>query len=601
MLVWLAAPGQVVLDRAINFTLIVLAVVTAYRITRFARADLLWRVSRKLILSYVLVGAVPILLLVTFSMLAFLLVFFDISSYLVHDRVDRLIEQASVLGRTTLFEVERSKPHSYPEIIERRQSALSLRYPRMSLKLTPTDALPDWVAGRQLRAGSWRAVGSLAPSSGPNGPAPRHAVVVDLPVDSALDENALAASGIRIGQKRPRSFLNTATYLTYVDWETGQAEPTRVDMGVDVAALYRWLGSSRESATSIGFHQILLIMLVGIGVLLLVIEVIALGNGLALARTITTSVDELFSGTERIKSGDFEHRIAVRSDDQLGLLAASFNDMTGRISICSLSRTKKDDSSEELRVAREIQMSLLPLGTLKAPGFSIAALCAPAREVGGDYYDFLPLADGRVGLLIADVAGKGTSAALYMAELKGLMLSLTRVHTSPRELLIEANRIISHHLNSRSFITMTYAVIDPVAHTLTCARAGHTPFIRIAASDTQRRRAEVFAPDGMVLGLNLDGGVRFERYLEELTLPVASGDLFFFYTDGISEAMDGGGDYFGEERLGACLEANVDRPPEAIRDCLLAEVTAFAQGQPQHDDITMIIDEKRTATGPMND
>ena len=81
---------------------------------------------------------------------------------------------------------------------------------------------------------------------------------------------------------------------------------------------------------------------------------------------------------------------------------------------------------------------------------------------GGDYYDFLPLPDGRVGLLIADVAGKGTSAALYMAELKGLMLSLSRIHTSPRALLIDANQIISRHLDSRSFITMTYALIDPL-------------------------------------------------------------------------------------------------------------------------------------------
>ena len=112
-------------------------------------------------------------------------------------------------------------------------------------------------------------------------------------------------------------------------------------------------------------------------------------------------------------------------------------------------------------------MSLLPQGALRAPGMSLAALCAPAREVGGDYYDFLPLADGRVGLLIADVSGKGTSAALYMAELKGLMLSLTRIHTSPRALLIEANEIIKYHLDSRSFITMTYAVVDIAARTLT--------------------------------------------------------------------------------------------------------------------------------------
>jgi serine phosphatase RsbU (regulator of sigma subunit) len=234
-------------------------------------------------------------------------------------------------------------------------------------------------------------------------------------------------------------------------------------------------------------------------------------------------------------------------------------------------------------------MSLLPHGTLEVPGMSVVGLCAPAKEVGGDYYDFLPLPDGRVGLLIADVAGKGTSAALYMAELKGLMLSLTRIYTSPRALLIEANRIISRHLDSRSFITMTYAVVDPVARTLTCARAGHTPFIRIASNGGLARRGEIIAPDGMVLGLNLDGGVRFERFLEELTLPLAAGDLFFFFTDGISEAMDRDGDCFGEQRLTACLEANVDRSPEAIRDCVLENVMAFAQGQPQHDDITMMI------------
>jgi sigma-B regulation protein RsbU (phosphoserine phosphatase) len=423
----------------------------------------------------------------------------------------------------------------------------------------------------------------------PQRPALTYAVVVDLPVENALDESALAVSGIRLGQDRPRSTLNTATYLTYVDWDTGVSHDTPIAMSVDVAALYRWLGGSRQSATTVGFHQILLVMLVGIGVLLLVIEVVALGNGLALARTITTSVDELFSGTERVKSGDFEHRIAVRSDDQLGTLAASFNDMTGRIRDLLVEQDEKRRLEQELRVARDIQMSLLPLGTLTAPGISVAALCAPAKEVGGDYYDFLPLADGRVGLLIADVSGKGTSAALYMAELKGLMLSLSRIYTSPRALLVEANRIISHHIDSRSFITMTYAVIDAAARTVTCARAGHTPFIRIPADHGGPRRAEVMAPDGMVLGLNLDGGVRFERCLQEVTLPVARGDLFFFFTDGISEAMDGAGDCFGEQRLTACLEAAADRPPEAIRDLLVAEVAAFSEGQPQHDDITMVI------------
>ncbi|RPI56318.1 MAG: HAMP domain-containing protein [Acidobacteria bacterium] len=586
MLVWLAAPGQVALDRAVNLALLALAALTAYRLTRLARSGLLWRVSRKLVLSYILVGAVPILLLVTFSALAFLLVFFDIGSYLVRDRFDEIVGQASVYGRMTLFEIERADLSAHASIIERRQAAISARHPQASLSLASPEELPTWLAGRGfsglVEQGKTARAVVLS-----GGRAPRHAVVVDLPVESALTDGALEASGIRLGEQRAGSLLNTATYLTYVDWETGAAQRTPpVAMSVDVPALYNWLGGDDANA---GFHRTLLAMLVGIGVLLLVIEVIALANGLALARTITTSVDELFGGTERVKSGEFDQRIAVRSDDQLGTLAASFNDMTGRIQHLLVEQDEKRRLEQELRIARDIQMSLLPQGTLQAPGLSVAALCSPAREVGGDYYDFLPLADGRIGLIIADVSGKGTSAALYMAELKGLMLSLSRIHTSPRALLVDANRIISPHLDSRSFITMTYAVIDAAAGTLTCARAGHTPFIRIAAHGSAVRRAEVMAPDGMVLGLNLDGGVRFERCLEELTLQVAHGDLLFFFTDGISEAMDARGDCFGDERLSACLEAIADQPPEAIRDRLVEEISAFVQGQPQHDDITMVI------------
>src|SRR5439155_20972626 len=132
--------------------------------------------------------------------------------------------------------------------------------------------------------------------------------------------------------------------------------------------------------------------------------------------------------------------------------------------------------------------SLLPQGPLEMPGLSVTALCVPAREVGGDYYDFFRLGERRLGVLIADVSGKGTSAALYMAELKGLMLSLSRIHTSPRELMLVANRIIAANLDARSFITMTYAVIDLDARTMTYARAGHTPLMFVPWSGSEMQR-----------------------------------------------------------------------------------------------------------------
>ena len=183
-----------------------------------------------------------------------------------------------------------------------------------------------------------------------------------------------------------------------------------------------------------------------------------------------------------------------------------------------------------------------------------------------------------MGLLIADVSGKGTSAAFYMAELKGLMLSLSRIHTSPRALLIEANRIISRHLDSRIFITMTYALIDLRAASLTCARAGHTPFIRVPAGIKDGPRAEVLAPDGMVLGLNLDGGERFERYLEENDDPVdAGGRVFLLYRR--RERSDGRhGECFGENRITDSFSRMRASRRKLIRDRLLDAVDDLRRG-----------------------
>ncbi len=597
-----ASPALEYLDKAINLFLLVLGGVWIYQFTRLARVGALWRVSRQLLLSYILIGAVPILLLVTFAMLAFLLVFFDVSAYLVQSRFTDLTEQASTFARTTLYEIERADPPEYQRIVTRRQAAIRARHPesRVSLVSTsgtppcgvaPSDAagasegvLPRWVGcsgfsgmldGEPMLA---RAVALPATSN------PRVAVIVDVPADASL-AGSLELAGISLGSER-RSLFNTATFLTLTDWKSGATRQQAFPLSVSVGRLYRWLGSSHNASTN--FNRVLLFVLLGVGSLLLVIEMVALGNGLALARSIAASVDDLFQGTTRVKEGNFHQQIAVRSTDQLGELAASFNDMTGRIRALLVEQNEKRRLEEELRIARTIQMSLLPQGTISIPGLAMSALCAPAREVGGDYYDVLPLGGGRVGLLIADVAGKGTSAALYMAELKGLMLSLSRIHQSPRELLIEANHIISKHLDSRSFITAIYAVIDTAKGEMTCARAGHTPFIRIPGSGDERH-ASVMAPDGMVLGLNLDNGERFEAALQEVMIPLHAGDLFFFFTDGISEAMDGGGDCFGESRLTALLESQAARSPEEIRDSVLSAITDFAGGQPQHDDITMVI------------
>jgi serine phosphatase RsbU (regulator of sigma subunit) len=165
------------------------------------------------------------------------------------------------------------------------------------------------------------------------------------------------------------------------------------------------------------------------------------------------------------------------------------------------------------------------------------------------------------------------------------MLSLSRREESPRRLLIEANRLLAAHLDNRSFITMTYAVIDLEARTMTCARAGHTPLIVVSGG-----RADVIAPSGMVLGLRLPGAaVRFEDVLEEHTRLLEPGDAIVLYTDGITEAMNEAGDLFGDEGLAAVVVAQHDLDAAGIRERVVREVRAFVGAAEPHDDMTMIV------------
>jgi len=173
--------------------------------------------------------------------------------------------------------------------------------------------------------------------------------------------------------------------------------------------------------------------------------------------------------------------------------------------------------------------------------------------------------------------------------LKGIVLSLAQLHTSPRRLLIDANRIIAQHLDTRSFITVTYAVVDLETRTLTHARAGHCPLIHVPGAHAASRTASVYAPDGLVLGLQIDNGETFDRLLQEATLPLGPGDLFLFYTDGITETMNAAGDFFGETRLGALMQTHAQLPFEELREMILREVRDFAGSAAQQDDMTMLL------------
>ncbi len=617
------------------------------------RRQLLWRVRRKLIISYIFIGFVPALLLAAFSILGGLLLFSNFSSYLVQTRLKGMVDRAESVAVTTARELQRVSAGNIANVLEQRQAAVDREFPGASLAVvplnrpcartggpeeTPAAADPVRVAGPWAHMASPTVTPAWIGCDGFSGfvaydggdghiyivlralefaPAPdaTYGVVVDLPVTAEVKAQLKTETGVELSEVRrlpdgqaallsgrplPQApatgtsmLLSSFSVIEFRDWTTGQTGTLAATIRLSIAEIYARLSAGQSLTGNASVGQVLLVILVIIGLLFLVIQAAALVVGMTLARSITGSVHELFEGTERVRKGDFTHKIAITARDQLGELAESFNLMTASIEDLLLQAAEKKRLEEELRIAHEIQMSLLPHGPLDVPGLSLTAICVPAREVGGDYYDFFLLDEQRVGVLIADVSGKGTSAALYMAELKGLMLSLSRTHTSPRGLLIEANRIIREHLDARSLITMTYAVIDLQARTMTYARAGHTPLMalpRLADGQPPSSRAvEILAPDGMVLGLKLDDGSTFERLLEERTLPIADGDLYVFFTDGISEAMNSGDDCFGEQRLARLVEQHAGLPSEELRERILREIEAFVGDAPQHDVMTMIL------------
>jgi phosphoserine phosphatase RsbU/P len=631
-----------------------------FRIIVLAKRRLLWRVRRKLILSYVFIGFVPALLLVGFSLLCGFLLFYSFSSYLVQSRVRALGQEARFVAQSAAIEIQRAGGRDVPGILALRQANAAREYPDASMALVPSNArcgaaLPNPNTDvRILKAGPWshvdapRTIPEWVPCEGftgvlayshqrtssgaaedthlmvrsvafPDAGRSGYAVVVDLLVNDAIRQQLRKETGVELKsvtpvpprtdddatplagrtggdegradpQVTPGLLSSLNSFIDYNDWRTGARGAMTVTSALSVSELYDRI-SAAEGSVGRALGQGLLVVLFAIGALFLIIEGLALIAGFALAKSLTGSVHALFTGTERVRQGDFTHKIAVRSEDQLGELALSFNSMTASIEDLLRQAAEKKRLEEELRIAHEIQMSLLPQGPLVMAGLSVTALCVPAREVGGDYYDFLPLGHDRVGVLIADVSGKGTSAALYMAELKGLVLSLSEIHTSPREMLIALNRIIANHLDARSFITMTYAVVDLGARTITYARAGHTPLIYVPGmcADGGQRQVRILVPDGMVVGLKLDNGEMFKRHLVEETIPLQSGDLFLLFTDGISEAMNGRDDLFGESRLGRLVESHAHLPSEELRERVLREIAAFVGDAPQHDDMTMIL------------
>ncbi len=248
---------------------------------------------------------------------------------------------------------------------------------------------------------------------------------------------------------------------------------------------------------------------------------------------------------------------------------------------------EKERLKQELKVAREVQLKLLPKDIPALNGKAeIDAYSLPAHEVGGDYYDFVKISDHKLGVIIGDVSGKGTSAAFYMAEIKGIVQSLVSLYDSPREFLIQINKTLYDNIDKRSFITLSYAIFDTEKMTVRFARAGHSPLL-VFRKNKEETEVITNLPKG--IGLGLDRGNLFNIIIEEKTFEYKSGDVFLFYTDGATDAFNADGNEFSEENVIESIKENISLPPDLLRKSLMTDIKIFAKNGMVGDDITLIV------------
>jgi len=237
---------------------------------------------------------------------------------------------------------------------------------------------------------------------------------------------------------------------------------------------------------------------------------------------------------------------------------------------------------KELAVAGTIQRHSLPRINPKIRGLDVAGVCISATEVGGDYYDYLELGEGRLGVLVGDVSGKGTSAALYMSKLQGIIRALQHLHHTPAQLLTAVNDLIYGTIERNSFITLTYAVFDLATRQVALCRAGHNATLRL-----QDHEHALLIPRG--LGLGLARHEIFARETEEITLSLNSQETFVFYTDGLVEARNMADQEYGEEKLVKMVAQHCHLEAEPLKERIIAEAQDFVGYAKQHDDMTVLV------------
>lgn len=691
---WIFSDGRVIFGSPVLKLVLDLASVLAlipliYFLVKGVRGGMrrsLWRLRRRLIVTYCLIGALPMFLLILLVAAIGYSVLLQSSSDLVARQLDGYLEQSSTAAQAISRELS-SEDLSRVDLAQLRQrlqnraSALSSVFPGLTLTLrgnspqpfeisvTSSESetsdrdrsalsratqvwntaapLPEWMKSKESFDGlvfDEDAMGNLHIFA-------RHVIKsavptplmlqLSYPIGAELSQHLSHTTGLGVapGQAtlRVRRLPNGEPYLDppnqppngfpilmpTTDWQSGeqmQSDVLLVD--ISLLGLDQTLSRLNQFRSNSFIGESLLVIITSLGGIFLVLAVVAIVWAGFLTRSITGAVHDLYEGTKRIEAGDLEHEIPKRGQDQLSALTVSFNQMTRSVRELLRVSAEKQRLDQEMRIAAEVQARLFPRAIPPTATLDMApGICLPARAVSGDYYDFLEVASSVIGVVVADVCGKGMSAALLMANLQANLRGQVQAYRdayqfrlsaaaatadsdnhsstsgtalttyadppapshSVQALVERVNRQIESSILDASYITLFYAEFNEQTSMLHYTNAGHNPPLLLRRGSDGRTGVERLDCGGTVLGLFADAPY------EEAALRLESGDLLVAFTDGLIEARNPQGEEFGEERLTPLLARSAHLPAVEIERLILQTVKNWTGGADQEDDLTLVI------------
>jgi serine phosphatase RsbU (regulator of sigma subunit) len=301
-----------------------------------------------------------------------------------------------------------------------------------------------------------------------------------------------------------------------------------------------------------------------------------------IAAVLTAPVKQLERDLQVVASGDLTHQTPVLSRDEIGALAHVFNIMIRNLQIAQNNAAERKSFERELTICKEIQEKLLPERIPQIPGFDIQSYYRSAKEVGGDYYDFIVIDQTHLGIIVADVAGKGVPGAMVMTMARSLVRLASVRNVSPADTFKKVNRILAKDIRRGMFVTAAYMVLNVKTRKLRVASAGHNPVVLFRAATGEN---ELLKPAGIALGF--DKGTIFDNHVKEVEVQLEVGDRIVTYTDGVNEAMNDASEEFGDDRFYDLVKAHARKSSKEFVEALVGALDQHRGRAEQSDDITI--------------